>query len=125
MVRSLALAAVALAILAAPAAAQNTCVQPFAPTVANGSTATKEQMLTTQDEVKAFISASDKFQECLLLDIQSRRADAHRRQKTLDQTIVDQANARIATNQREKERVGAEYNTSVKAYAAAHPPAAP
>jgi hypothetical protein len=121
MVRGLALASVALALLAAPAAAQNTCVQPYAPAIANGASATKEQMLTMGNEVREFIKASDTYQECIILDIQSQRAEAAPRQKQLDQSVVDSANARIATNQREKERVGREYNAAVEAYRKANP----
>lgn len=97
------------------------CVEPYAPAIANGTTATKDQMLTTQDEVKAFIKASDNYQECVLLDIQTQKAALAREQKTLNQDVIDRATAQIDRNQREKERVGTEYNVAVRAYAAAHP----
>jgi hypothetical protein len=96
-------------------------VQPFAPSIVPGGTATKEQMLTSQTEVREFIRASDVYQECILRDLQLRRAEAARDQKELDQAIIDAGTRRIQTNQREKERVGAEYNVAVKAYSAAHP----
>ena len=120
MLRSFALSAGLLFAAASPAFAAE-CVQPYAPTIPNGTTAAKEDMLRAQDEVKGFIAASDNFQECILLDIQNQRTVAAHDQKTVDQSIIDAANARIATNQREKERVGAEYNAAVKAYTAAHP----
>jgi hypothetical protein len=121
MVRSLALSAVLLAFLAAPAASQNSCVQPYAPSIPNGSSATKDQMLTAQNEVKVFIRDSDTYQECILRDVRGQREAARRDQKTLDPSIEEAALRRINTNQREKERVGTEYNASVKAYAAANP----
>jgi hypothetical protein len=121
MVRSLALSAVALALLTAPASAQNSCVQPYAPRIPNGTAATKDQMLTAQNEVKTFIRDSDAYQECILRDVRGQREAARRDQKTLDPSIEEAAMRRINTNQREKERVGAEYNATVKAYSDAHP----
>jgi hypothetical protein len=108
-------------VFAAPAAAQGTCVQPYAPSVANGATATKDQMLSTQTEVKTFIRDSDAYQDCVLRDIRGQEEAARRDQKTLDPSIKEAALRRINANQREKERVGAEYNAAVQAYAAAHP----
>jgi len=123
MVRSLVASACLLVALAGPALAGNTCVQPYAPTVPNGASASKEEMLSAHDEVMAFIRASDNFQDCVILDIQTQRAARERDQKTLDPAIADEATARISANQREKERVGAEFNTAVQAYKAAHPTA--
>ena len=62
-----------LVLLAGPALADNKCVQPYAPDVPNGGTATKDQMLTAHDEVTAFIKASDNYQECVLLDVKMQR----------------------------------------------------
>jgi hypothetical protein len=121
MFRSLFASAVVLAALSGPALAQNTCVQPFAPAITPGGTATKEQMLTTQGEVREFLRASDVYQDCIIRDLALRRAEAARDKKELDQSVADAATRRIETNQREKQRVGAEYNDAVKAYAAAHP----
>lgn len=97
------------------------CVQPYAPTIPNGASATKDQMLSAQNEVKVFLKASDTYQECMLRDIQVRRAEAAHNQKPFDQSIADAATRDIDYNQREKERVGAEYNTAVHAYSTAHP----
>ena len=119
MVRGFLLASV-LVLAGTPVFAAD-CVEPYAPAIPNGTTATKDQMLNTQDEVKAFIKASDNYQECILLDIQTQKAALARDQKTIDQGVVDRATASIDRNQREKERVGAEYNVAVRAYAAAHP----
>ena len=121
MIRSIAWMAAVFCVAAGPAFAGNQCVQPYAPTIPNGATATKEQMLSAQDEVKGFLAASDNYQECIILDIKNQRDALAREQKTLDQTVADAANAQIAANQREKNRVGAEYNAAVQAYTAAHP----
>jgi hypothetical protein len=121
MLRSVFVCGVVLAAFAGPALAANTCVQPFAPAIVAGAKATKEQMLTAQTEVREFLRASDQYQECILRDLQLQRAEAARDQKQLDPAVVDAGTRRIQANQREKERVGAEYNAAVKAYAAAHP----
>jgi hypothetical protein len=125
MVRSLVLSAVAVLVLASPASAQNSCVQPYAPTVPNGTAANKDQMLAAQNEVKTFIRDSDAYQECILRDVRGQREAARRDQKTLDPAIEEAALRRINANQREKERVGAEYNAAVRAHAAAQPASAP
>ena len=117
----LAFAAAALCLSAAPALADNTCVEPFAPTVPHGSSATKEQLLTARNEVTAFIKASDEYQQCILLDVQQQRDAARHDQKTLPQEVEDRAKSRIDANQREKERVGKEFNEAVQGYNAAHP----
>ena len=79
--------------LAAPAWAEDQCVSPSPPTIPDGARSTKAQITKTLDEVKAFVTASDEYQACML--------------------------RQIAANQKEKERIGAEYGTSARAFNAA------
>ena len=76
--------------LAAPAWAEDQCVAPTAPTILDGARSTKAQITKTLDEVKAFVTASDEYQACML--------------------------RQIAANQKEKERIGAEYGASARAF---------
>jgi hypothetical protein len=117
----IAVATAAVCLLAAPALADNTCVEPFAPTVPHGGNATKEQMLTARKEVTDFIKLSDQYQQCIILDVQQQRTAAQHDGKTVPQDVEDRAKARIDDNQRDKERVGKEFNDSVHAYDVAHP----
>jgi hypothetical protein len=79
--------------LAAPAAAQDQCVAPTAPTIPDGARSTKVQITKALDEVKAFVTASDEYQACML--------------------------RQITANQKDKERIGAEYGASARAFNAA------
>ena len=123
MIRGLCLSAIALVALATPAFADDGCVTPYASTVPDGAKATTEQLKTALDEVKAFLKASDDYQNCLLLYLQQQTAEAKasKDKKDIDPTIKASALAKGDANQREKERVGNEYNTAARAYKAAHP----
>jgi len=121
MIRGLCLSAVAFVALATPALADDGCVTPYAPTVPAGGKATTEQMKTASDEVKAFLKASDDFQNCLALYLQQQTAAAQKEKKELDPTIKASVLAKGDANQREKERVGGEFNAAVRAYKAAQP----
>lgn len=90
MMRKILLGGVMVVALAAPASAQDQCVAPTAPTIQDGARATKVQMTKALGDVKAFIAASDDYQACML--------------------------RMITANQKEKERIGAEYGVSARAY---------
>ena len=123
MIRRICLGVVALAAFAAPAMAQDACVTPYAPTVPDGTTATKEQILSARDQVMAFIKASDDFQACLKLYLEQQMAAAARDKDkkeidpALKKAIIDKGDS----NQREKVRTGTELNTAVRAFNTAHP----
>jgi len=121
MLRVLLLSA-AFALLAAPASAYpSRCVQPYAPTVPDGRTATKAQLDSSKAQVIDFIKQSDQYQECLLLEIKTEREKAARKGKEFDKQIeIDLRNSGDA-NQREKERVGAEFNGASHTYYELHP----
>jgi gas vesicle protein len=121
MIRGLCLSAIALVALATPAFADDMCVTPYAPTVPDGSKATTEQMKTALDEVKAFLKASDDFQSCLVLYLNQATVEAQKNKKDVDPAIKASVLAKGDANQREKERVGGEYNAAARAYKAAHP----
>jgi hypothetical protein len=91
--RNMFLRSVMLIALVAPAAVQEQCVGPLAPAVPDGTKSTKAQITKALDEVKAFVAASDEYQACMLRQINA--------------------------NQKEKERIGAEYGASARAFNAA------
>ena len=125
MIRGLCLSVATLVAFAVPAMAQDSCVTPYAPTVPDGTTASKEQILSARDQVMAFLKASDDYQLCLktYLDQQVAAAAKDKDNKTkevdpaLKKSIVDKGDA----NQREKVRTGTELNTAVRAFNTAHP----
>jgi len=93
MVRSIVLGCVMVAVVTSPAWTQEQCSAPTAPVIPNGARSTAAQLTKSLEEAKAFVVASDAYQACML-----RAVDA---------------------NQKEKERIGAEYGASAKAYNAA------
>lgn len=110
--------------MAAPALADSSsCNEPYAPAAVDGSTATEAQMKSAHDDVTNFIKSSDDYQNCLNADYmaQEREAKKQKDPKPLDPSIKADVQAKLAKNQSEKEKVGAEFNTAVQAYKAKHP----
>jgi hypothetical protein len=120
MIRGISLAAAVL-FLAVPAMAQDACVVPYAPTVPNGETATRDQILATRDLVMAFIKASDDYQNCLRVYLDQETATAARESRQVDAALRASVIAKGDASQREKERTGTELNNAVRAYNTAHP----
>ena len=121
MMRMVFLSAV-LVLCAVPALAyQSRCVVPYAPSVPDGGIATKPQMNSAHTAVVGFIKQSDQYQDCLLLELKMEKQTAAHKQKTFDTQIETDIKKMIAANQREKERVGAEYNGAAHIYNELHP----
>lgn len=85
------------------------CNEPYAPMMIDPNAATREQIDNLQLDVIAFLATSDMYQECLLYTL--REGDAPPSEK-LQKEILD----KIDSNQREKERLGTEYNALVDAF---------
>jgi len=121
------LSVAALVLFALPAAAQDRCVVPYAPTVPKGMTASREQILTARDQVTAFLKASEDYQSCLKLYLEQQMEEARRDPRNNSPESVAMMKRaienRAGANQREKERTGTEFNEAVKAFNAAHPAA--
>jgi hypothetical protein len=118
------LAVAAVLVSAAPAMAADACGgAPIAPASVDGSKVTEAQMKDAHDDVVNFIKSSDDYQSCVMADLDRQRREAAKAKdpKPLNQSIVDGANAKVAANQKTKEKVGAEYNAAVHDYKAAHP----
>lgn len=111
----------ALVLSAGGAYAQDRCMRPFAPTIPKGETATQEQIFAAREEVQSFIMASDRYQECLLLDLQQVREEARKRKKPVSESVLSSYQAKVLANQREKESVGSEFNAARQAFMGAHP----
>ena len=112
----------AFALFAIPALAyQSICVEPYAPLVPDGRTVSKSQLDSVRDAVVLFIKQSDQYQDCLLLELKTERQTAQRKGKTFDTAIEAALKKMIGGNQRNKERVGAEYNGAAYDYNEVHP----
>jgi hypothetical protein len=122
MIRGIMLTTAALAILAAPAFAQvqDKCMGPIAPVVPNGRTADVAALNQAAKDVVAFIKNSDDYQLCLKTEIETYEKDAKDSKQPVDTNVRKTLTAKGDANQKEKERVGKEYNTAAAAYKAAH-----
>jgi hypothetical protein len=110
--------------MAAPALADSSsCSEPYPPTAIDGNTATADQMKAAHNDVVNFIKSSDDYQSCLNADYtaQAQAAARSKDKKPLDPSIKANIDAKLEANQKEKEKVGAEFNTAVVAYKAKHP----
>jgi len=121
MIRRILLSAAVLTMLGAPAFAQDRCSAPLAPVVPDGKTATVAQLSQAAKEVVGFIKASDDYQTCLLAAIAEQDKLAKDPKNPADPAVKKALEAKGDANQKEKERVGGDYNRSAAAYKAAHP----
>jgi hypothetical protein len=138
MMRRICLSA-AFVMLAAPAfaAADDACINPTAPTMPNGKTAAREEVIAAANNVKAYVAESDKYQECLkgiIEGIDQDYAKAEAQAKADKKTVAAKVKADFSksksdlvkkgeANQTAKEKLGAAYAATAAAYRTAHPPA--
>jgi len=115
-----------MALASSPAfAALSDCSEPYPPAAVDGSTATEDKMAAARKDVMTFISDSDSYQLCLnsqLVEMKRKAASEKDKDKQkIDPGIQAGVASKLDSNQKLKERVGAEYNTAVTAYNAKHP----
>jgi hypothetical protein len=127
MPKTLLLAAL-LAGLAGPALADTdpdqidytpNCTAPAPPGSFTGARAS--DLAAAHGAVKAYLAASDSYQNCLMLDLGERKDTALFAKSQVPRWIVKQIDDKLAANQAEKERVGADYNAAVIASHAKSP----
>ena len=101
----------------------SSCYEPLPPAAVDGSVATEKQMKSALTDVKDFIKASDDYQNCMNSEFiaMQKKAKESKDKTPLDPSIASSVQAKIDSNQKLKERIGAEYNTAVAAYKAKHP----
>jgi hypothetical protein len=121
MLRITALAAVLLVAGALPVMAQAACSAPVAPAKVDGNTVTKDQLLAGIKDAKAFIAASDTYQDCLQADLKSQQDQAAADKKPLDPAISAGIVAKVNDNQAQKQAVGDSINAAVGDFKKAHP----
>ncbi|MBV8800542.1 MAG: hypothetical protein JO208_12140 [Alphaproteobacteria bacterium] len=118
-----------LLLTAAGAAAENNagdaeynfapaCVAPDAPQTVDGNTATQDEIDAAHRQVEKFIRDSDSYQQCLGRALGSRQDLAFSTHSSVPVRIVKQIERKGAENQKEKERVGREYNAAVAVFSA-------
>ena len=96
------------------------CENPTVVTVPDGKTATKEQLLTAQGQVKSYMAAMQDYLACVDNEAEAKGADAPAEYKSM---MAARHNDAVT----EMESVATAFNEQVKAYKAANPtpPASP
>ena len=132
MKRGLLVLAVALPALAAPALmpalAQSACMEPTTPTMPDGKTAARAEIIAAAGAAKEFMTKSDEFQGCLNAEYEALvKANEKNKDKSKAPDFVKmnaEREGKITANQKKKEEVGKAYGASATAFKAANPPAA-
>jgi hypothetical protein len=134
MKRALWLLAVAVPALSAPvllvpALAQSACMEPAPPSMPDGKTAARAEIIAAAGAAKEFITKSDEYQGCLNAEyeaaVKAGQAAAKEKKQPFNAKDLNSAReAKIAANQKKKEEVGQAYTASATAFKQANPPAA-
>jgi len=119
--KTLGLAAALMLGSAVPALAESACQEPIAPAAIDGSTATAAQLKAAVGDVKTFLKQSDDYQDCMWNELKAADDKAKKDKKDPDPQLDADTRAKVAANQKLKEKVGNEYNAAAQAYNAKHP----
>ena len=128
MKRGLLVLAVALPALAAPALmpalAQSACMEPSTPSMPDGKTAARAEIIAAAGAAKEFMTKSDEFQLCLNTEYETAvKANEKNKDKSKAPDFVkmnSEREAKITANQKKKEEVGQAYGATAAAYKAAN-----
>ena len=117
-------ASLLLAITVLPYATTQACDVPVAPPTPDGSSATLEDMIAAQGEVKAFQAANAEYLECVDDLMAAEKASQAEGDKSAEERFALAAADYNAAVSRE-EQVAADFNTAIRAYKAANPDCLP
>jgi hypothetical protein len=130
MKRALWLLAVVVPALSAPvvvpALAQSACMEPAVPTMPDGKTAARAEIIAAAGAAKEFMTKSDEFQGCLNAEyeaaVNAGQAAAKEKKQAFDASKLNKdREAKITANQKKKEEVGKAYGATAAAYKQANP----
>ena len=124
MIRGICLSTVAFVMLAAPAfAAESACKEPVVPTMPDGSVAARDDVIKAAGSVKAYVTESDTYQECLNVEFNKMIEQAKKDKMPVGPEANKAREDKIAANQASKVKLGEAYSATAAAYRTAHPPA--
>jgi len=105
-------------ILLSCAAPSLACDYPPKISLPNGTTATKEEMLTAQKNVKQYVADMEAYLECIVSEEQAARADMVDLDADTEQQREDLLNKKYNAAVEEMEMLAAAFNSEVQAYKA-------
>lgn len=109
-----------LAMMLLSSATAQACDVPVAPPAPDGESATLEEMISAQGEVKAFQAANAEYLECVDNSMTAEKAAVDEGDKSAEERFALAAADYNAAVSRE-ERVAADFNSAIRAYKAANP----
>ena len=113
-------ASLLLALTVLPFSAAHACDMPVAPPTPDGNSATLDDMLSAQGEVKAFQGANAIYLECVDDLMSAEKASIDEGDDSAQERYALAAADYNAAVSRE-EQVAADFNTAIRAYKAANP----
>ena len=116
MIRKILFGGVVFIALTAPAMAQDQCAAPAAPAIPGGARATSAQIVTAQNDIKAFAAASDNYQACLVREIARQKDLAKQNNVAFDPNIQTALETKAAAQRKDVERVAAAWGAAVQAF---------
>ena len=101
-------------VLGAPLALA--CDYPKRVDIPNGATATKEELLQGQRDVKAYVAEMEEYLDCIVTTEKAARSDMDDLEPEVEQQREDMLNKKYNAAVDEMETVAAAFNTQVQAY---------
>ena len=92
------------------------CDYPARLSLANGTTATKEEMVQSQRDVKQFVADMEIYLECILEEEKTIRSEMAELLPEDEQQREDMLNKKYNAAVEEMEKVAAQFNAEVQAY---------
>jgi hypothetical protein len=92
------------------------CDYPARVDIPNGSTATKDEMITGQKDVKKYVADMESYLDCLVKEEKAARAQMDNLQPEDEQLREDLLNKKYNAAVEEMEKVAAQFNEEVQTY---------
>ena len=94
------------------------CDYPTSVSVPNGMSATKDEMIVGQKDVKTFVASMETYLECIVEEEKLARLAMEDLAPEVEQTREDKLNQKYNAAVEDMEKVAAQFNTEVQAYKA-------
>ena len=116
MIRTILLGGIVFIALTAPTMAQEQCAAPVVPTIPAGARATSAQIVSAQNDIKAFATASDNYQACLAAEIGRQKDLAKQNNAVFDPNIQTALETKASAQRKDVERLAAAWGAAVQAF---------
>jgi hypothetical protein len=116
MIRKILLGGAVFVALTTPVMAQDPCAAPAAPKIPGGARVTAAQIIAAQNGIKAFATATDKFQVCLATELSRQKDFAKQNDLPFDPNIQTGLETKAAAQRKDVERFAAAWNAAVQAF---------